>query len=80
MEEFRVSYGVDDGYIGSGKQSFTIRGSDIEEDMSEDALKDLFWDMIQEDFEQNVHPVSYQEDEFIKWAKGIISSRADEEV
>lgn len=74
--QFEVTWEADDGYCGGSRpHSFHIRAEDIEEDMTEKELSDLFWDEVQNDFQQRVSPVSRDEDEFIAWAKEQIENR-----
>ena len=52
---FEAEYEVEDGYVtGSRPQVFSIDESDIETDMGEDELRELYYDMIQNDFEQRI--------------------------
>lgn len=67
--EFEVTYGNDDGYVGNGKHTFYIREGDLCGDETAEELVDMFWQMIDEDFESNnKHLFSDQESEFIEWA------------
>ncbi len=74
--EFRVTWGVDDGYAGSRGRPhhFSIHKSELDGDMDEETLTSLFWDSIKNDFEQTIHTYSGQEQEFVEWAKEQIAS------
>jgi hypothetical protein len=72
MEHFRITWEVDDGYVGKSRpQQCFIEENDIEEDMTEEDLRELFSTVIQDSFEQKVNPVSDDESEFLEWAKTI---------
>lgn len=54
-----ITWEIQDGYFGGSRpQSFELDDYDILycDDISE--LEDLFWEAIQEDFEQKVSPIS----------------------
>jgi len=69
-KEFKATWEADDGYCG-GSRSHTCRisMSDFEKEDSEKDLRELFWNQIQQDFEDKVHPVCPNEDTFVAWAK-----------
>ena len=79
MRDFEAEYGVDDGYVGNGKQRFEIPSDVVCPGMTDEELMDLFWSEIQEHFENNVHPYSDQEQEFIAWARETIAEMETEE-
>lgn len=79
-EKFKGSYQVDDGYCGGSRpQSFTISADEIEDDMDDKDLENLYYEEMQDHFVQNISPVSDQVSEFIEWAKEQMAARADEE-
>ena len=77
-EKYEITWQADDGYVGgSAPQHCAIDAYDIDADMSEEDLKNLFWQVVQDDFEQKVSPVSEDEVSFIEWAKEEIANRKD---
>jgi hypothetical protein len=67
---FMGRYEVDDGYVGGSRpQSFEIKDWEIDEDMTEEELREIYRDEMQNHFEQNIFPGGNNEDEFIEWAK-----------
>jgi len=67
--QFEVTYGNDDGYVGNGKFTFYIREGDLCGDETEEDLSKLFWEMIESDFDsRHKHLFSGQESEFVGWA------------
>ena len=69
-DEFRITYGVDDGYAGGDRPQHTsISANDFEADCSEQSLKDLFWEEIERHMRENLHAFCNQESAFIAWAK-----------
>lgn len=76
MNGFKARYEVDDGYVGGARpQHVTIDESDIEEDMGEGELRELYQDYVEEDFRQRISAYGQNEDEFVAWAKQIIAER-----
>jgi hypothetical protein len=68
--KFHAKYKVDDGYAGGSRpQGFTIDLADIEDDMDDGALEDLFQSAMEEDFQQRVTPYAVNSAEFIAWAR-----------
>ncbi len=68
-EKFEASYEIEDGYAGRSRpQSFCIDPQDIMEDMDEEDLREMYRDMVQEDFQQKIAPFGTNEDEFVEWA------------
>lgn len=75
---FEATYEAEDGYAGGSRpQHFEIRPEDVEEDMDDAALTELFEAQMQEHFQQNIYPTKYQSslDEFIDWAKQVQTER-----
>lgn len=77
-DEFEIQYEVDDGYVGSRPQTVTIGDYDVL-DLDENELKRLFWDTIEDDFQQKCRPYSDQESEFVAWAKERQEELRDED-
>jgi hypothetical protein len=75
---FEAQYQVEDGYVtGQRLQAFQINAEDLEDDASEDALREFYGKAISEDFLESgkVYPSSRMEDEFVAWAKAQIAKR-----
>jgi hypothetical protein len=78
MRTFTAQYEVGDGYCGGSRpQTFKIHYSDIDEDMTQQDIKELYHDMIQNDFEENIFPEAEKVDEFVKWAMTSGSKNED---
>jgi len=66
---FYVEWGVEDGYTGKARtHHFDISSDDIDQDMSEEDLRRLFQDSLQEEFDQRISFYSPDEDAFVEWA------------
>ncbi len=75
-DKFEARYEVEDGYCGKSRpQHFNICSSEIEDDMNIDDLKELYYDMVQNDFEQKISAGAERVDEFIEWAENVINKR-----
>ena len=73
---FKGCYEAEDGYVGGSRPHyFRIREADIEEDMEEETLRNLFQDEMHSAFEQSIIPYGKNEDEFVKWAQEMISAK-----
>ncbi len=76
---FEGAYEVEDGYVGKSRPHyFDIDEYDIEDDMSDGDLMQLYEDTAQADFEQNVSFRLYDVEEFVEWAKERIRERNQE--
>jgi hypothetical protein len=77
---FEVTYEVADGYVGGARPlHFWINEDDLEEDMTDKAISDLFYEMLEEDFRKRVSADSPDLERFTAWAKEVIANRADSE-
>ena len=77
---FEVKWEAEDGYCGgSAPQSFYIDAHELEEDMSEEEIVNLFEESLRDEFLQTVHPVAENQDEFVEWAKMIIAQLKEPE-
>jgi hypothetical protein len=78
---FEAQYDVEDGYVTGGRpQTFEIYAEDLkdlEDDPSNDALREFYDNQIRVHFENNekIYPSSRREDKFIAWAKAQIAER-----
>lgn len=71
MSKFKCKYRVDDGFVGSREKVFYIQSSEIEDDMDEADIENLFSERMQEHFEQNVFPGERNRFDFVEWAESI---------
>lgn len=77
---FTARYGVDDGYVSGGRtHSFSVDAGDLDADMTEKELESLFYESMQDDFEQKVQPYPMNIDEFVAWAREQIEARGKQE-
>lgn len=75
-DKFEVRYEVEDGYVGKSRpQFFKIDSSEIEDDMGDEELSELYHDMVQNDFDQKISPGGENLDEFLDWARSVRDSR-----
>jgi hypothetical protein len=78
---FKAAYSVADGYVGKERPLyFSISAGELEEDMDDEDLVDLFEDSMQAHFEQSVHPESSDRDAFIVWARHQLSNRSGKDL
>lgn len=76
MSKFTVNWQAYDGYAGGSRpQSFDIREDDLDDDMTDAALRELFEELLDEAFHNRVSACADNEDEFIAWAKERIAER-----
>jgi hypothetical protein len=69
MARFKVTWEADDGYVGGSRpHTFTI-DDDAIDGMSEQELKDYFWEEVEQDFHEKVNYFSSDLENFIAWAK-----------
>lgn len=79
-DKFIAKYQVDDGYAGPARpQSCEIEGFDLFEGMSEDEIRALFHEYLEEDFRNTITYYAENEDEFVEWALGYIDKLEEEE-
>jgi len=75
---FEAQYQVEDGYVtGQRPQTFQISAEDLEDDPSDDALREFYDNEIREHFlnSEKIYPSSRREGEFVAWAKAQIAER-----
>lgn len=75
VEKFDVRWDIDDGYVGSRPHHFDIREDEFEDESTDQDLIDLFWNLVEEDLQQRVSPISEDETRFVAWAKERIAAR-----
>lgn len=77
-DSFKVTYNVDDGYVGGDRpQHLKISAEYLWDDSTDETLMELFWESIQEHFTRNCHPYTAQEGEFLLWAKEQLKARQE---
>lgn len=75
-DKFKVKYQAADGYVGKERPLyFSINSSEIEDDMDDEALSELYYEMVQNDFEQKVCAEGENLEEFLEWARQVCDSR-----
>ena len=74
---FEATYHVADGYVGGARPHyFKISPSDLEDDMTDDDLCELFDDWMLNHFKANIFPESTDYDSFLSWAHQQLSTRS----
>ena len=80
MPTFKGTYYVDDGYVGKSRpHHFEIDDFEIEDDMTDENLEELYENLMISDFEDKIHPYSQNVKEFIQWAKEQIAKNREED-
>jgi len=73
-DKYKARYEVSDGYVGKDRPMyFTIHESEIEDDMDNVDLVNLYLDSMQDHFEQHVTPseVGVDVEAFVDWAEQV---------
>ena len=79
QDTFECEYEVEDNYVGPSRPHyFRIHGSDLDEDMTENDLVNLFEERMQEAFEQKLCPYGKNQDDFMDWALEVIETLKEE--
>ena len=78
---FEGEYEIDDGYCGGARpQYFTVDEQDIDDDMSDSDLEELYEEAAQEHFEEhferNISFHLHDVEGFVEWAKEIIREKS----
>lgn len=73
--EFRGEYSIEGAGPDSSVVSFRIPEREIEDDATEDDLREVFEQSMQHHFELNIYPYEENLSEFITWARGTIEAR-----
>lgn len=77
---FVCNYELEDGYVGASRpQKFKIYANQINERLSKADLKELFGELLYEDFQSKVEPVSDDMEAFLEWAQDILKEEKDDE-
>lgn len=79
-DKFEITYHLDDGYVGKDRPYYvSIGDGEINPDMTDAELSNLFFDTIHDHFVENHHPYSNEEEEFLEWARAKIAEQKAEE-
>lgn len=78
QKTFKARYEVDDGYVGSRPQNFTIKAEDIDDGMTDGELETLYEDMCEEHMQQHIVCATSRVDEFVEWARAMLAARNQE--
>ena len=82
-ETFEACYEVADGYVGRRRpKTFKIYANQLDEDLSEEELEELYDELVEDHFRQNIFPESERKEEFVQWAKkkiALINSDSQEQ-
>ena len=76
-DHFTVTYYIDDGYAGKNRPiRFKINTNDfdIEDFETEGEMHDFFWEMVEEEFQNNIHATSDDDGKFVEWMKSLKKS------
>lgn len=75
-ETFEGTYEVDDGYVSKGRpKPFEIDADDLDDDMTDDEIVELYETTAREAFEQEVTWYAKDGDEFLAWAREQLAAR-----
>jgi hypothetical protein len=75
-ETFEGCYEVADGYVGKRRPKFfKIYANQLDEDSSEEELEELYDELVEDHFRQNIFPSAERKEEFVQWAKEQIALR-----
>ena len=79
MEKFKVTYSACDGYVGKSRPiHFNISTGELDEDMTDDDLVELFEQSMQDHFEHNVFPESEDCNAFVSWARQQLNNISED--
>ncbi len=77
--KFEVTWEVDDGYAGPARpQHFSVHGRDIDPETEAEA-RELFWELVEDEFRNSINPISDDESAFVKWAMSLRGDALDGE-
>ena len=76
-QKFNGVYEINDGYAGKSRpQSFSVSSEEIEDDMAEDAIRELYASLAEADFQERITVSVSREDAFVSWALEQIEARS----
>ena len=66
-DAFKITWEADDGYSGPARpHAFLVRASDVDAE-TEDEARELFWQLVSDEFRTLVSAFSRDEDDFVAW-------------
>jgi hypothetical protein len=75
-EKFKGRYTVENGGVSNNRPHyFTIDASDLDSDMSQKEIEDLFHNEMQDAFNESNYPEALNHEDFIYWAKEQIAKK-----
>jgi len=64
---FKITWEAEDGYGGPSRpHRFSVHASDVDAETEEEA-KELFWQLVSDEFRNIVSAFSRDEDDFVAW-------------
>lgn len=77
--KFTAKYEVDDGYVGGSRpQYFTVHADSVDPSMSDEALEELFYDLVDEEMRQQISACKLNIEDFVQWARSLPTDDAEE--
>jgi hypothetical protein len=78
-KKFNGAYDINDGYAGKSRpQSFSVSADEIEDDMTEDAIRGLYASLAEADFQKRITVSVSREEAFVSWALEQIEARQEQ--
>ena len=78
-ESFTVTWRISDGYVGRDRpHHFTIPADSLNGDETDDDLRRIFEEMLEEEFAEKIQPYSDDDAKFIAWARERIAEMRKE--
>lgn len=78
-DEFEVRWQVEDGYVGGARpQDCDLSELDIEDNMSDEDLRELLYDTVRYEFEANISFFIDNESEALEWMRQKRDEKAAE--
>lgn len=78
MSRFSGAYEINDGYAGKSRpQSFSVSSDEIEDDMTEDEIRELYAELAEADFQARITVSVSREDAFVAWALEQLEARQE---
>lgn len=79
MSKFNGAYEINDGYAGKSRpQSFSVSSNEIDDDMTEDEIRELYANLAEADFQARITVSVSREDAFVSWALEQLEARQEQ--
>lgn len=66
-QTFKITWEAEDGYCGPSRpHSFRVDADSVDAETEEEA-RELFWQLVDDEFRAAVSPISEDEDAFVSW-------------